>query len=379
MTPKPQDSLLRNIWLQPESCQQLDERGWDLLVRQARHANLLGRLYRLFEQRGLLEAVLPRARNHMLSAATLAARQHQAVRLEAHILRDTLAELGLPLILLKGAAYVLAGLPAVQGRVFADVDILVPRDRLDEVESQLMLTGWLSANSNAYDQRYYRQWMHELPAMQHMARGSALDVHHTILPPTSKLKPDPALLIAASVEVPGEPGIRVLSPCDMVLHSAVHLFHEGEADNLLRDLSDLDLLLRHFGADARFWPELVARAKEMTLDGPLRLALRYAALVLGTPVPAEARAASGADRPEPLDRLYLRILTPRHSSSAGPNARLFRAALYVRGHWLRMPPHLLAYHLVHKALWPADEAPRPLNDPLKEPPNGVPKANDERP
>ena len=361
MTP----SLLLEIWLQPDACRQLDERSWDLLVRQARHANLLGRLYRLFEQQGLLDAVLPRALAHLHSAATMAARQHQAMQREARILRDTLAELGLPLILLKGTAYVAAALPAAAGRVFADVDILVPHDRLGEVESLLMLRGWLGATSNAYDQRYYRRWMHELPALQHMHRGTTLDVHHTILPPTSPLQPDAAQLIAASVELPGQPGIRVLSPCDMVLHSAAHLFHEGEADNLLRDLSDLDLLLRHFGAVPGFWEALVERARLMTLEGPLRLALRYTALLMRTPVPAAIRAATGADRPEALDRIYLRVLTPRHSSSTDRYARLARAALYVRGHWLRMPPHLLAYHLLHKALWPQTEPPQPLDAGLK--------------
>ena len=357
---KPQ-SLLLQIWLRPETCACLDERGWDLLVRQARHANLLGRLYLVFEKLGLLAKVHPRAHAHMLSAATMAARQHQAMLREAGILRDTLAELDLPLILLKGTAYVAAGLPAMQGRVFADVDILVPHGRLGDVESQLILTGWLGATNDAYDQRFYRQWMHELPAMQHMQRGTALDVHHTILPPTSRLKPDGAKLIEAAIELPGQPGIRVLAPCDMVLHSAAHLFHEGEADNLLRDLSDLDLLLRHFGAEAGFWSALVARAREMNLADPLRLALRYTALLMDTPIPAETRAATGSEGSERLDPIYLRVLTPCHSSSTDRFARLARAALYVRGHWLRMPPHLLAYHLMHKALWPPAQAPQPLN------------------
>jgi hypothetical protein len=37
----------------------------------------------------------------------------------------------------------------------------------------------------------------------------------------------------------------------MVLHSATHLFYDGELNHGLRDLVDLDDLLRHFsGADA---------------------------------------------------------------------------------------------------------------------------------
>jgi hypothetical protein len=34
-----------------------------------------------------------------------------------------------------------------------------------------MLAGWAATHHDAYDQRYYRQWMHELPPMQPYARG----------------------------------------------------------------------------------------------------------------------------------------------------------------------------------------------------------------
>ena len=346
-------SLLKKIWLHPQDCAALSEAEWDLLVRQARHANLLGRLHHQLEDAGV--AVHERARVHMLSAATMAARQHRSVKTEAGILRNTLATLGLPLILLKGAAYVLADLPPTRGRVFADVDILVPRARLDEVESELILTGWVSESPDSYDQTYYRRWMHELPAMAHMYRGTALDVHHTILPPTARLKPSAQALFDASVELPGQPGIRVLSPADMVLHSACHLFHEGEADNLLRDLSDLDLLLRHFSArDEGFWSTLLNRARQQQLIQPLSLALRYTSRELATPVPEDLLRETGAMAPERLDGIYRHLFEPQHSSSAGRTARAARAALYLRGHWLRMPPWMLAYHLAHKALFPPD-------------------------
>jgi hypothetical protein len=355
-------NLLHRIWLYPHAAESLDEVQWDLLVRQARHANLLGRMHHRFAEAGV--AVHERAQVHLLSAAVMADRQHRSVKREAGLLRDLLGELGLPLILLKGAAYVVADLPAARGRVFADLDILVPRPRLDEVESSLMLTGWVSENKDPYDQRYYRRWMHELPAMVHMHRGTALDVHHTILPATARLKPSAQALFDASIELPGLPGIRVLSPADMILHSACHLFHEGEADNLLRDLSDLDLLLRHFSAQtADFWPALIERARLQQLTGPLRLALRYTHQLLATPVPEDVLREVSAQGRERLDPLYLRALRPQHSSTDDRFSGLARTALYLRGHWLRMPPWMLAYHLGHKALFPADKhVPAPAAD-----------------
>jgi hypothetical protein len=38
---------------------------------------------------------------------------------------------------------------------------------------------------------------------------------------------------------------------------------------------------------------------------------------------------------------------------------LARALLFLRGHWLRMPAHLLAYHLGHKALAAISNRPKP--------------------
>ena len=51
-----------------------------------------------------------------------------------------------------------------------------------------------------------------------------------------------------------------------------------------------------------------------------------------------------------MDALYDRALRPVAPSDAGSLTPLSRQALYVRAHWLRMPPLLLAWHLGVKAL-----------------------------
>jgi hypothetical protein len=82
--------------------------------------------------------------------------------------------------------------------------------------------------------------------------------------------------------------------------------------------------------------------------------LRYARLILDTPVPDHVCQASEADRPPPwlrnvMDALFLRALRPHHFSAADRFSDIARLALYVRAHWLRMPPVLLARHLTVKA------------------------------
>jgi hypothetical protein len=51
-----------------------------------------------------------------------------------------------------------------------------------------------------------------------------------------------------------------------------------------------------------------------------------------------------------MDALYLRALRPAHHLADDRFTPLARWLLYVRGHWLRMPPHLLAWHLGRKSV-----------------------------
>ncbi len=353
--------LIVRVLRAPHSACALSLTEWDLLLRQAARATMSATLHALLLEHGLLERAPAPAREHLEWADALARRHAQAVRFEVGRVHAVLRRLGLPLVLLKGAAYACAGLPAAHGRLFSDIDLLVPKARLAEVESALMLDGWAGQHHDAYDQRYYRRWMHELPPLRHIRRDSVLDVHHALLPDTAPLRPEPARLLAAARALPGDPSLKVLAPEDMVLHSAAHLFC-GEFGHGLRELFDLHRLLRHFGGDPRFWDLLPARAQELQLARPLFYALRYTGRLLGTAVPAQVARAMAGTGPDRLrlalmDVLFERALLPQHASCDGLLAPAARGALYLRAHWLRMPPWLLARHLFHKAfLSPAKTA-----------------------
>jgi hypothetical protein len=326
---------------------------WDALIRQARRTNLLARVALALDELRLLPQVPPAPRAHLEAARTLARAQADAVRREVAYIDRALAASGISIVLLKGAAYLIAGLQAARGRVFSDIDILVPHGALASVEAALMLHGWATGKTTAYDQRYYRRWMHELPPLRHISRQTWLDVHHAILPITARLKPDSTKLLAASQPVAGDARLRVLAPVDMVLHSATHLFCNEDVGNSLRDLVDLDSLLRQFASEEDFWPRLTVRAGELDLTRPLYYALRYAVRIPGTPIPAQVLEEAEIGRPPPLlrglmDTLFLQTLQP--DRAADGLASLARGSLYVRAHWLRMPPLLLARHLITKAL-----------------------------
>jgi len=332
---------------------------WDRLLRRARNAEMLSRLAWLVGSCGVEPHLPAKVRDHLAAARVLADHHERSVRWEANRIRRALASTRVPVVLLKGAAYVLADLPPAKGRLLSDVDILVPKPRLDDVEHALGRDGWEPMKLHAYDQRYYRTWMHELPPLRHRERGTVIDVHHTILPETGRLHPDPRKLLAAARPIEGT-GLLMLAPADMVLHSAAHLFQDGDLAGGLRDLTDLDALLRHFcRTEAGFWGGLVPRAVELDLARPLYYALHFAEMLLGTPVPPAAAKAAEVGRPGwPMGRLTASLAT---RALLGDDARrstgLARYLLYVRSHWLRMPPLLLAQHLARKALrrWTAEE------------------------
>ena len=345
-------SLLARALREPEQLTHWKLADWDLLVRQARSANLLARLAVILEERSLMYRVPIGPAAHLEGALVLASAQEEAVRREVRLLVKALERTRTPLVLLKGAAYLFAELPSARGRLFSDVDILVPDADLAQVEGALMLHGWATTHHHPYDQRYYRQWMHELPPLLHVSRNTVVDVHHRILPRTARFKPDSGKLLAASRPVAGWERLRVLSPLDMVVHSAVHLFLNEEFAHGLRDLVDLDSLLRHFGRAADFWPALRARAEELDLARPLHYALRYARLVLGSPVPDDIRHSVGGPAwplSTVMDGLFLRVLQPDHASAQDWITPIAQRALFVRAHWLRMPPPLLLHHLTAKA------------------------------
>ena len=334
------------------------EQDWDQIVRLGRSADLLARLAATAQQAGVWEALPAAPRRHLSSALRLARRQRRELDFELEHVADALADNGVPVVLLKGAAYAAAGLDLAHGRLLSDVDILVPRAALLATERALLLSGWVTTKRDAYDQRYYRTWMHELPPMRHVRRGTALDVHHALLPLTARLRPSTDLLLARARRLRPGSCLHVLAPHDMVLHSAAHLMHEGEFERGLRGLVDLDALLREFGSQPGFWSGLVPRAVELELSRPLFYALRYSVDFLRTPVPpawlAALARAPGAD-PGPwslrwMDAALVRALSPVHALATDRWTPLARAFLYLRGHWLRMPPGLLLMHLSRKAL-----------------------------
>jgi hypothetical protein len=257
-------------------------------------------------------------------------------------------------VLLKGAAYIGQDLPIACGRLPSDLDILVAPEHLATCQARLMAAGWQPPpDMDAHDQAHYNEYGHEVPPMQHPLHDIELDLHHNILPPRNgRLLPVGQLLTEAR---PSRfAGWVVFQPIDQVLHSAAHLFNDSDLRDRVRDLVDLDGLVRHFGTEPGFWEALIARARALELDEPLGLALPLCAQWLRTPVPVEVQQAvqpSGLRRVHRSALLWLfaqALLPVEPDAPATLAQRVAAQVLFVRFHLRRLPLKRLLPHVWHK-------------------------------
>lgn len=316
--------LLVEALRDPESVIALTPEQWTELLSVARAEALAGTLAYRVDGQPMPKAVASMLADHRASAA----QAQRAALWEAEMCRRALDPLGIKTILLKGTAYAAAGLKAAQGRQIGDLDILVPKARLADAEKALLGAGWEWVKEDAYDDAYYRQWMHELPPLIHQDRDRMIDVHHTILPLTARITPDADAMIADAIEV--EDGYFILSPEDRICHSAAHMLADGDMQGGLRNLWDIWWLQKECSPET-----LESRTQLHGLSNDVARATRLADAFYGS---GDIVALGGGDA------LIAKRLLARNGWGQ-ETRKIRRLGFYIRSHWLRMPPLMLARHL----------------------------------
>lgn len=348
-------SLLIDLIVYPENAICLKPLEWDFLLRMARSSRLLGRLGKQLESQGFYSSLPEKVNDYLAGAQALVERQQRMAHWEINRLQRSLSEFDIDIIVLKGCGYLISEIPVSVGRSFSDVDIMVSKRYIEDVENHLIEKGWRSDKLDEYDQRYYRDWMHEVPPLRHRDRSMEVDLHHTILPLTCKLKPNANFLFQQAIDVRGCQ-FKVLAADDMVLHSATHLFYGSELNGDLRDLVDLNDLFNYFSTtNESFWLALNNRAVELELQRPLFYALRYCRKLLGTSIPDFVFENIKTGTPAGwiiwiMDLLVPAAILPEHPDFPSRLTAIARWLLYVRSHYLRMPLYLLIPHFFRKSI-----------------------------
>jgi len=345
------ENLLLQVLKQPALIQTLDVKNWNRILFEAHLLKLRGRLAYDAEVCGIWDSLPAKAQQILTNAKIDAEARQRKIMWEVNRVRRALFGFEDKVILVKGGAYMAKGLKCAAGRTSVDIDILVAKKNLDIVENYLLNAGYASQLLNDYDQHYYRQWGHELPPLVHKDRMVEVDVHHTILQVTNRLSPNIDLMISAAVQL--ENNIYVLSDADMLLHSIVHQFVDGTIKGSLRNLLEQNDIYLEFSTAPDFWPRFINRSEEMNFLRPVFYSLRYCRHFLGTAIPDDImrraeKAAPNYITLKLMDLMVFRTMIPYGEGRSKWTDYLATNGLFMRSHWLRMPPVMLALHLTRK-------------------------------
>ena len=254
---------LFTLILQPESGLDFSLKNWEDCLFVLREAKLLATLYHSAKRKNCFDQYPEFAQKHLLSAYTYAAQQKLQVKFEAAELRELFEEIGVTALFLKGAGYALRDSLNSEGRICSDLDILVNKSDLEKAESHLRENLWIPEALDEYDEKYYREWAHEIPPMMHLNRGTVIDMHHNLYLPISGRAVDVAEFMSTREKT--QSGCFVLEPSATVMHSIIHMFANEDSSSWMRDLVDLYMLIQEFESND-FWNKLLGYAQKTQFE-----------------------------------------------------------------------------------------------------------------
>lgn len=344
------DNILIDVLKKPEFMADLSFEQWNICLREAKMSGLTGRLSHDARAIEITEKLPAKVQDIFSSFDNISASSTRKIKWEINRVKRALKGSNEKVLLLKGGAYVEKNMTCTNGRVSVDLDVLIAKNRIDWAEDIFIKAGWRHQIINDYDQKFYREYSHELPPLVHPDRYISIDVHHNILPTTSKLCPDINKMLENAIR--HENGFYVFSDEDIILHSIVHQFQDGEVRSSLRNLLEQHDMYNEFGGNADFWQKLIPRAAELGFTRALYYSLQFSSAIFDTDIPKQVMIDIKPYRPNFITDAIMKymvmgVISP-NLGARGIGRWVSMNGLYIRSHWLRMPPMLLARHLTIK-------------------------------
>lgn len=288
-------------------------------------------------------------KRHLLSIKTFSKAQYVQVIKACKTISLDLEELAEPVLLLKGAAYIAANKANARGRLISDIDILVAQQHLPKVEKLLIAKGWAPKELDDFDEKYYREWSHELPPYTHLETGVTLDIHHNLLPGTSGKTINISDIIATKQAT--NFGLFVPKDEYLILHSAIHLLLNDDIEKGLRDCLDLHYLLSEYVQknDINTLHKLFTEAN-CEKEFLVLLNLLTKLFTTKSATYAEERLAlNNKSLYESIANDLEKAVFPASAYLENSTNTYARFKVYLRGHLSKMPLSLFIKHILFKA------------------------------
>ena len=336
-----------NLFESPRLALDLDDDKWQDILRVLRFNDMTATLANILSVNNIaLRSHF--ALKHLDSSSIYAQRQALQVRNESYSLKKLLSNAEMNPIFLKGAAYILASDENSHGRLMSDIDVLVDKKRLHEVESILKSNGWREKRLDNYDEQYYRKWSHELPPFRHITSGTTLDVHHTLIPPiTGKSIPIESVL-AESARVDGVS--QTLSLEWRLLHCIIHFFFNEDYEKPFRDLWDLKCLFcslhdkEHLEKFLSFATALGFRTEAIYAVRLVELNFCSFKEKFGTNLDSNDTKLSKIESIF-FNLIVVNMAIPRHPKLDSFLTKFSSFVMMIRGHFKKMPLKILIPHI----------------------------------
>lgn len=343
--------ILLALFRSPLQGGQYSDRQWEKLLLPLRHTNLMAKLFYLATFSNVFVTYPKFVQKHLTAAKKYADRQALQVRFECKEINKVLGRSVIEPVYLKGAGFTVRESRNNFGRIYSDIDLLIDQDELEEAQILLKRHGWASKVLSDYDEKYYREWAHEIPPLSHVQRGTTIDVHHNIIPLISGRAPDVRVLRDSLVKT--DEGLLVLSEEAAFLHSTIHLFTNEDFSHGFRDIVDLYQLAEEFG-DKTFWLKLIGLAEKTGFTLELYYCLACLNKFFDHPFPEfynELKQQHDSMASRFVLWTLVGALKPHHPLIQNHLDRIKTFFIYIRGHWIKMPFIVLIKHLSIKAFF----------------------------
>lgn len=220
----------------------------------------------------------------------------------------TAKEMGIDLLLLKGAALALTVYGSFRARPMGDIDVLARPDDAIRLWNRLREDGW--AMEYAGGAEFYESHHHLPPLVRGGGVGVVLEVHRSLLPPRGPFDGAGDLTWADVPLIELDEGpVRVLGPETQVLHLSIHFaWSHAMERGFARTVRDVSAVLAATPPD---WTVVVNRARATRSDTSAYWTLRLARALGGAEVPDAVLVALAPPRPgwmlDWLERSYLEV------------------------------------------------------------------------
>ncbi len=287
---------------------------------------------RSIEEHGLSSLLFSRLRTYDKSVcppteifAALRATYYEEVarimvrRTQLNNLLKWLGEAGIEPLVLKGAALGEIVYSDVFQRPTADIDILVPKNSLENAREVLLKNGYRSKRG---DRRGLMGWTCDeefLPAVAQEDRRFVVELHWALTSHAQlveSIEPDVIFGRSDRVDLLDRP-FRALNPVDALVYACLHIFYKHINELRLIWFYDIHLLAQRI-ENMGLWSEVVSLSQQWQARLALVNCLQLAQNWFGTPVPFEVRDRSYKPAsPDEMQMFNLAMFQLGHGQRSG--------------------------------------------------------------